>query len=251
MDKEQKKLLHRLYVELVRFQKEVIASGQQVLVVIEGRDAAGKDGLIKRIVKHLSPRETRVVALGKPSDREISEWYFQRFSRHLPARGEFVLFNRSWYNRAGVEKVMRFCTDAQYRRFFGEVARFEGLLSDSGITILKYYLDISRREQGLRLADRKKDPLKQWKLSPIDREAQRAWKAYSRARNRMLGETDFPYAPWFVADAEDKNEMHIAVITHLLKQVRYRNKNHRLLRSGAGHVYAASSRHTMRKRLYP
>src|SRR5476651_1405162 len=163
-----KEVLHGLYIELVKLQKEIIASGLKLVVILEGRDAAGKDGTIKRIVKHLSPRETIVVALGKPSDRQDNEWYFQRYTARLPASGELVLFNRSWYNRAGVEKVMNFCTGKQYKSFFKEVELFERTLINAGFIIVKYYLDISKKEQEKRLEERHKDPLKQWKVSPID-----------------------------------------------------------------------------------
>src|ERR1022692_1285187 len=164
---KEKKTLHHLYVELVKLQKDIIASNLKLLVIIEGRDTAGKDGTIKTITKHLSPRETRVVALGKPSDRQEHQWYYERYSVHLPASGEFVLFNRSWYNRAGVEKVMGFCTDKEYKSFFKEVELFEKMLTDSGFIIMKYYLDISKEEQKKRLKARETDPLKQWKISPI------------------------------------------------------------------------------------
>ncbi len=160
--------LHQLHIELVKLQKTIIKNGMKVLVILEGRDAAGKDSTIKRIIKHLSPRETRVVALTKPSDREQAEWYFQRYVAVLPVAGELVLFNRSWYNRAGVEKVMGYCTDTDYELFFDQVALFEKMLSEAGIIIVKYYLDISKKEQEQRLADRRKNPLKQWKVSPVD-----------------------------------------------------------------------------------
>ncbi|RYY41663.1 MAG: polyphosphate kinase 2 [Chitinophagaceae bacterium] len=227
MKKAQKKALETLYIELVKLQKEIIASGLKLVLVLEGRDAAGKDGTVKRIIRHLSPRETRVVALAKPSDREQSEWYFQRFVPHLPASGELVIFNRSWYNRAGVEKVMGFCSDAEYHAFFRDVESFEKMLTDAGIILIKYYLDISKEEQAARLADRRNDPLKQWKISPIDEKAQELWDAYSAARNKMLHRTSFAYAPWFVANAENKNKMHVALIAHLLGQVDYKDKNRR------------------------
>ncbi len=161
-------MLHHLFIELVKLQKEIISSRLKLLVILEGRDTAGKDGTIKTIITHLSPRETRVVALGKPSDLQENEWYYERYAAHLPAAGEFVLFNRSWYNRAGVEKVMGFCSDKQYKSFFKEVELFEEMLVDSGVIIQKYYLDIGTEEQKKRLKDREKDPLKQWKVSPID-----------------------------------------------------------------------------------
>ena len=193
--KHKKKILQSLFIELVKLQKEVISSDLKLLVILEGRDAAGKDGTIKRIIRHLSPRETKVVALGKPSDREEREWYFQRYSARLPVSGEFVLFNRSWYNRAGVEKVMGFCSNKEYKSFFIQVELFEEMLVNAGFKVLKYYLDISREEQEKRLADRKKDPLKQWKISPIDKEAIRYWKNYSEARNEMLSKTNFKHTP--------------------------------------------------------
>src|SRR5438094_972102 len=240
MKKAQKHTLHRLYVELVKLQKEIIASGLKLVVILEGRDAAGKDGTVKRIIKHLSPRETRVVALGAPSSRETNEWYFQRYSSYLPAKGEFVIFNRSWYNRAGVEHVMNFCTDEEYRIFFKDVELFEKMLADSGFTILKYFLDISKKEQKKRLDDRKKDPLKQWKISPIDEKAHKLWKEYSEARNVMLLKTNFEHAPWFIVNAEHKHQSHIALISHLLSQVHYKNKDEKLLEEDYGLVYPAT-----------
>ena len=237
---EHKKRLHKLYIELVKLQKEIIASDLKLLVILEGRDAAGKDGTIKRIIKHLSPRETKVVALGKPSNTQEKEWYFQRYTKHLPISGEFVLFNRSWYNRLGVEKVMGFCTDKQYKSFFKEVELFEKVLVDSGFIILKYYLDISEHEQKKRLDDRKKDPLKQWKISPIDEVAQKHWKDYSNARNEMLQKTNFKDARWFVVNAEDKDAAHIGLITHLLRHLKYKNKDEKSLTHNHSLVYSAT-----------
>jgi len=240
MEKDKKKILHKLYVELVKSQKEIIASNLKVLIILEGRDTAGKDGTIKTIIKHLSPRETRVVALGKPSDHQENEWYYQRYSVHLPAAGEFVLFNRSWYNRAGVEKVMDFCTHKQYKSFFKEVALFEEMLFDSGIIILKYYLDISKSEQEKRLKSRETDPLKQWKISPIDMEAQKHWKDYSDARDEMLLKTNFNHAPWFVVKAEEKKEAHIAIISHILTRLKYHHKDENLVSHEYDLVYPAT-----------
>jgi polyphosphate kinase 2 len=235
--KNKKKILHELFIELVKLQKEIISSRLKLLVILEGRDAAGKDGTIKRIIKHLSPRETRVVALGKPSDRQVDEWYFQRYAVQLPISGEFALFNRSWYNRAGVEKVMGFCTAKEYKSFFTEVELFEKMLIGAGFIILKYYLDISNEEQEKRLNDRKKDPLKQWKISPIDKEAQKYWIDYSEARNKMLTKTNFTQTPWFIVNAEKKKLAHIAIITHLLGKIEYNNKNEELLSHDLGLVY--------------
>lgn len=236
-----KQILHQLYIELVKLQKEIIASDLKLLVILEGRDAAGKDGTIKRIIKHLSPRETKVVALGKPSNGEERQWYFQRYTAHLPASGEFVLFNRSWYNRLGVEKVMGFCTHKQYKTFFSEVESFENGLVEGGFVILKYYLDISKKEQEKRLDDRKKDPLKQWKISPIDEVAQKHWKDYSQARDEMLLRTNFIHAPWFVVNADNKHETRIALITHILDRVKYKNKNEKLVSQNYGLVDPATA----------
>ncbi len=247
--KESKKILHELYIELVKLQKEIISSKLKLLVILEGRDAAGKDGTIKRITKHLSPRETKVVALGKPSDRQEIEWYFQRYTTHLPVEGEFVIFNRSWYNRAGVEKVMGFCSDEQYKSFFKEVKLFEQMLIDSGFTILKYYLDISKDEQETRLMDRRNDPLKQWKISPVDREALRYWKDYSDARNEMLAKTNFKRTPWFVVNANDKREARIAVISHLLQQLKYHNKDTKLVSKSHGLIHSATAK-TLKEKLF-
>ncbi len=237
---QNKKTLHELFIELVKLQKEVIASGLKLLVILEGRDAAGKDGTIKRIIKHLSPRETKVVALGKPTDFQEREWYFQRYTAHLPVSGEFVLFNRSWYNRLGVEKVMGFCTHKQYKSFFTEVESFENGLVEGGFIILKYYLDISKEEQQRRFDDREKDPLKQWKISPIDKVAQKHWKDYSDARDEMLLRTNFKHAPWFVVNADDKHKTHIALITHLLGRVKYHHQNEKLLSENYGLVDPAT-----------
>ena len=240
MKAKKKEILHNLFIELVKLQKEIISSDLKLLVILEGRDAAGKDGTIKRIIKHLSPRETRVVALGKPSDREEREWYFQRYSAQLPVSGEFALFNRSWYNRAGVEKVMGFCNEQEYNLFFKEVELFEKMLGEAGFIILKYYLDISEKEQKKRLKDRETDPLKQWKISPIDKEAQKHWKDYSEARNEMLLKTNFKYAPWFVVNANKKNVAHISIITHLLSRMEYQNKDKKLLSHDYDFVYRAT-----------
>ncbi len=238
--KRNSEIMDELYIELVKLQKYVIASNIKLLVIIEGRDAAGKDGTIKTIVKHLSPRETKVVALGKPSDRQEHEWYFQRYSAYLPISGEIAIFNRSWYNRGGVETVMGFCSNKQYKSFFNEVELFEKMLVDANFIILKYYLDISKDEQKQRLKDREKDPLKQWKISPIDKEAQKHWQDYSEARNEMLKKTNFEHAPWFVVNAEDKKTAHIALITHLLNRIKYHHKNEKLLSSDYELVYPAT-----------
>ncbi|ABP34796.1 polyphosphate kinase 2 [Polynucleobacter asymbioticus] len=222
--------LRLLQIELVKLQNSLISKGDQILVILEGRDTAGKDGTIKTITEHLSPRETRVVALGKPSDVESAEWYFQRYVAELPKKGEFVLFNRSWYNRAGVEKVMGFCTKPQYTNFMDTVNPFESILVSSGITLLKYYLDISKKEQAVRLKAREDDPLKQWKISPIDQQAQKKWDAYSKCRNDMLQNTSPKDAPWIIVRANDKKLAHLNMIRDLLSRVDYPGKDKSLLK---------------------
>jgi polyphosphate kinase 2 len=228
-DKAFREALRELQIELVKLQRELIAEGGKLLVILEGRDAAGKDGTIKCIVEHSSPRETRVVALSKPSDRERSSWYFQRYVPHLPAAGELVLFNRSWYNRAGVERVMGFCTDQDYREFMDTVIEFESMLVRSGIRLLKYYLDIERDTQRERLAERITDPLKQWKRSPIDDSAQERWDDYSAARNAMLARTHHPLAPWVVVRADHKHQARLELIRDILARQGYPEKRDELL----------------------
>jgi polyphosphate kinase 2 len=220
--------LRLLQIELVKFQKSLIANGDQILVVLEGRDTAGKDGTIKAITEHLSPRDTRVVALGKPSDVEVDQWYFQRYIAQLPKRGEFVLFNRSWYNRAGVEMVMGFCSKAQYATFMSTVNPLESILIQSGVTVLKYYLDISKKEQKERLQSREQDPLKQWKISPIDQQAQKKWNAYSTYRNAMLLKTSSAEAPWTIVRANNKKQAHLNLIRDLLLRVDYAGKDKKM-----------------------
>jgi polyphosphate kinase 2 len=221
---EYEETLYELHIELVKLQRHFIACGDRILVIVEGRDAAGKDGVIKRIVRHLSPRETRVVALGKPSDREASSWYFQRWVAHLPASQEFVLFNRSWYNRAGVERVMGFCSERELEEFLETVPAFERMLVQSGIKLFKYYLDISREVQEERLAERREDPLKQWKVSPIDAKAIESWSAYSNARDEMLARTHNQVAPWTVVRADRKRTARIGLIQDLLGRLEYEGK---------------------------
>lgn len=224
-DKRYRKNLYNLQVELVKLQRDIIAHDRRLLVIFEGRDAAGKDGTIKRVTQHLSPRETRTVALGKPSDRERSEWYFQRFTAHLPAAGELVLFNRSWYNRAGVERVMGFCTAEEHERFMTSVPLYENMLTGSGIQLVKYYLDITKPEQKKRLAARRADPLKQWKVSPIDHVALKHWRAYSRARDEMLTRSHSLQAPWTIVRADDKRHARLNVIRDLLSRIDYDGKD--------------------------
>lgn len=216
--------LRDLQIELVRLQRHLIAKGEKLLILLEGRDGAGKDGSIKAILEHMSPRESRVVALGKPSDREVTQWYFQRYVPHLPAAGEFVLFNRSWYNRAGVERVMGFCSKDECERFLDDVPVFEGMLVKSGIRLFKYYLDIDKVEQKARLDARRTDPLKQWKISPIDEAALKHWAHYSGARNVMLSRTSTKLSPWTVVVANDKKAARLNLIRDLLSRMEYRQK---------------------------
>lgn len=216
---EYKASLRELQIELVKVQRHVIEHGHRVLVIFEGRDASGKDGTIKRVVQHLSPRETRVVALGKPSDRDTASWYFQRYASHLPAARELVLFNRSWYNRAGVEKVMGFCTEREYERFLEDVLPFEHMLIGAGIQIIKYYLDISKKEQRKRLRARRIDPLTQWKTSPIDKVALKRFEAYTEARDRMLARTSSPLSSWIVVRADDKRAARLNLIRDLIARL--------------------------------
>jgi polyphosphate kinase 2 len=221
--------LYDLQVELVKLQKHLIHSGEQILVILEGRDAAGKDGVAKSIVEHLSPRDTRVVALGKPTERELGEWYFQRYVAQLPGGGECILFNRSWYNRAGVEKVMGFCTKKQHEQFMGTVNDFESVLVRSGVRLFKYYLDISKDEQAQRLDDRRKDPLTQWKISPIDQQAQKKWSAYSEARDEMLRRTHHSDAPWTVVQSDNKKHARLNLIRDFLGRLEYQDKKKAVL----------------------
>lgn len=201
---------------LVRWQLDGMSRGQKVVIVFEGRDAAGKDGTIKRLTEHLSVRNTRVVALPKPSERDRSQWYFQRYVEQLPAAGETVIFNRSWYNRAGVERVMGFSSAAEQEQFLQEVPIFEAMLVRSGVTLVKLWLDVSRAEQARRLKERATDPLKALKASPLDAEAQARWDAYSRARDEMLVRTDHAAAPWICVRADDKSKARVAILRRLV-----------------------------------
>jgi polyphosphate kinase 2 len=221
--------LRELQIELVKFQRRLIERGARVLVLFEGRDGAGKDGVIKHIAEHLSPRETRIVALPAPTAEQRTTWYFQRFVAHLPAAGEFVLFNRSWYNRAGVERVMGFCSDDETETFLADAPIFERMLVNSGIQLFKYYLDIDRAEQTQRLRERRHDPLSQWKTSPIDKVALKHWDDYTRARDDMLRRTHSPHAPWHIVRAGDKHGARLNLIRHLLAHLHYRKKEGRIL----------------------
>jgi polyphosphate kinase 2 len=218
--------LLRLQGELVKLQDWVVATKQKVVILFEGRDAAGKGGVIKRITQRLNPRVCRVTALPAPNDRERTQWYFQRYVTHLPAAGEIVLFDRSWYNRAGVERVMGFCSDDEYEEFFRSVPEFEKMLGRSGITLLKYWFSITDDEQHARFLGRIHDPLKQWKLSPMDLESRRRWEDYTRAKETMIERTHIPEAPWWVVQAVDKKRARLNCIDHLLGQFNYHEVEH-------------------------
>ena len=218
--------LFRLQGELVKLQDWVVATGHKLVILFEGRDAAGKGGVIKRITQRLNPRVCRVAALPAPNDRERTQWYFQRYVSHLPAAGEMVLFDRSWYNRAGVERVMGFCTDEQYEDFFRTVPEFEKMLVSSGIQLIKYWFSISDDEQHSRFLGRIHDPLKQWKLSPMDLESRRRWEEYTKAKEVMLERTHIAEAPWWVVQADDKKKARLNCIHHLLSQMPYGETEH-------------------------
>ena len=210
--------LLELQLQLVKLQAHMQDEGLQIAVVFEGRDAAGKDGTIKRITMHMSPRAVRAVALPKPSDRDRASWYFQRYVPHLPAEGEMTLFNRSWYNRAGVEPVMGFCTDGQHKAFLQSAPEFEAMLAQSGVTLIKYWLDISREEQEERLTERKTDPLKGWKVSSLDKVALEKFDNYSDVRDEMLMATSTPHAPWMITRTDRKRAARIEIICDLLSR---------------------------------
>ena len=218
--------LFQLQHELVKLQDWVVASGHRLVIVFEGRDAAGKGGIIKRITQRLNPRVCRVAALPAPNNREKTQWYFQRYVAHLPAAGEIVLFDRSWYNRAGVERVMGFCNDDQYEEFFRSTPEFERMLVRSGIQLIKYWFSISDQEQELRFLGRIHDPMKQWKLSPMDLESRRRWEDYTRAKETMFERTHMPEAPWWVVPADNKKKARLNCIHHLLSQVSYKEIEH-------------------------
>lgn len=218
--------LFRLQKELIKLQDWVVHKKLKVVVLFEGRDSAGKGGAIKRITQRLNPRVCRVVALTAPSEREKTQWYFQRYIANLPAAGEIVLFDRSWYNRAGVEKVMGFCSDAEYHEFLNTVPEFEKMIIRSGIILIKYWFSISDEEQYNRFTQRIHDPLKQWKLSPMDLESRRRWEDYTKAKEMMLERTHIPEAPWWVVAANDKKRARLNCIQHLLSQIPYQEIEH-------------------------
>jgi polyphosphate kinase 2 len=213
--------MRRLHIELVKLQEWVKARGLKVVVLFEGRDAAGKGGVIKRITEPLNPRIARVVALGVPTEREKSQWYFQRYVHHLPAAGEMVLFDRSWYNRAGVERVMGFCDEEEYQDFMRSCPEFERMLVRSGILLVKYWFSVSDEEQEHRFQKRLDDPTKRWKLSPMDLMSRTKWVEYSKAKDSMFAHTDIKQAPWYVVEADDKKRARLNCIRHLLSLVDY------------------------------
>ncbi len=221
---EYEKELSKLQVELLKFQNHVKDKGLKILMIFEGRDAAGKGGTIKRITEHLNPRGARIVALEKPSDKETSQWYFQRYAKHLPSAGEMVLFDRSWYNRSMVEPVMGFCTERQHHKFLKDAPEFEKMIVDEGIQIFKFYFSVSKKEQNSRFKARETDPLKQYKLSPVDKESQKLWDEYTLAKFMMLSATHTESAPWTIVKSDNKKRARINCIKHILSFVDYPNQ---------------------------
>ncbi len=217
--KEYRKTLEELQVDLIKLQGWVVEKGLRVVVIFEGRDAAGKGGVIKRITQRMNPRVCRVVALSTPTEREKSQWYFQRYAAHLPAAGEMVLYDRSWYNRAGVERVMGFCTDAQYAEFLRSCPEFERMLIRDGIILIKYWFSVSDDVQEKRFQDRIDDPTKRWKLSPMDLQSRARWVEYSKAKDEMFAHTDIRQSPWYVVNADDKKRARLNCIRHLLSMI--------------------------------
>ncbi|MBX1886527.1 polyphosphate kinase 2 [Campylobacter peloridis] len=236
--------LKRLQIELLKFQNHVKNKGLKVLILIEGRDAAGKGGAIKRLIEHLNPRGCRVVALEKPSDVEKTQWYFQRYVAHLPAAGEIVIFDRSWYNRAGVEPVMGFCSPNEHKKFLREVASFEEMLLDSEILFFKFYFSVSKQEQKKRFEQRRKDPLKQYKLSFVDEKSQELWDKYTLAKYSMLLASNTPKCPWVIINSDNKKKARINLFKYLLNALEYPNKiknkyfkfDKKLVRSGEDEI---------------
>jgi len=221
---EYEKQLSFLQIELLKLQNHVKEKGLKILMIFEGRDAAGKGGTIKRITEHLNPRGARIVALEKPSDKETTQWYFQRYVKHLPSAGEIVLFDRSWYNRAMVEPVMGFCTEREHRKFLKDVPEFEKMIANEGIQLFKFYFSVSKKEQAKRFKSRETDPLKQYKLSPVDKESQNLWNEYTLAKFMMLNATHTKVAPWTIVKSDNKKRARINCIRHILNFVEYPNK---------------------------
>jgi polyphosphate kinase 2 len=230
MDRDEYELeKYRLQVELLKYQYWLEDNDQKSIIIFEGRDAAGKGGTIKRFTEHLNPRTARVVALNKPSDREKGQWYFQRYVQHLPTSGEMVLFDRSWYNRAGVERVMGFCTDEEYEAFMNQAPLFERMLVDSGIHLTKLWFSVSQREQRTRFAIRQLDPVRRWKLSPMDLESLDRWEAYTQAKEEMFRRTDKKYAPWTIIRSNDKKRARLNAMRYFLSQFEYEGKDHEVI----------------------
>ncbi|UQN29757.1 polyphosphate kinase 2 [Brachybacterium kimchii] len=230
MDRDEYELeKYRLQVELLKYQYWLEDNDQKSIIIFEGRDAAGKGGTIKRFTEHLNPRTARVVALNKPSDREKGQWYFQRYIQHLPTEGEMVLFDRSWYNRAGVERVMGFCTDEEYEGFMNQAPLFERMLVDSGIHLTKLWFSVSQREQRTRFAIRQLDPVRRWKLSPMDLESLDRWEAYTEAKEEMFRRTDKKYAPWTIIRSNDKKRARLNAMRYFLSQFEYEGKDHEVV----------------------
>ena len=244
-DHHYKRSLRALQIELVKLQRRLIADGARVLIVLEGRDGAGKDGTIKRLTAHMSPRETRVHAPGKPSSREETQWYFQRFVPFLPSGEEFVVFNRSWYNRAGVERVMGFSTPNEYLEFMRQCPDLERMMVRSGITLMKFWFSVSREEQRRRFAARETDPLKQWKLSPIDRASLDKWDAYTEAKEAMFFYTDTADAPWTIVKSDDKKRARLNAMQHFLSQIPYDGKDRSVV-TGPDPLIVGESAHVIR-----
>ena len=219
--KQYDKKLQELQIELVKLQDWVIDKGKKVAIIFEGRDAAGKGGTIKRITENLNPRFCKIVALAAPTEREKSQWYFQRYTTHLPAAGEIVIFDRSWYNRAGVERVMGFCSDKQYVNFLQTCPEFERMIISSGIQLIKYWFSVSAKEQMSRFNARANDPTKGWKLSPMDLESVNRWDEYSKAKDNKLEHTDTQFSPWYVVESDNKKKARINCINHILNQIKY------------------------------
>ncbi len=248
--------LARLQIELVKLQAWVSHKKLKVVVLFEGRDAAGKGGVIKRITQHLNPRICRVAALPAPTERETTQWYFQRYVPHLPAAGEMVLFDRSWYNRAGVEKVMGFCTDEEYQEFLRSCPEFERMLVRSGIILIKYWFSVSDDEQEHRFQSRLTDPLKRWKLSPMDLESRKRWVEYSKAKDQMFAHTDIKQAPWWVVKSDIKRHARLNCISHLLNQIPYQDLTPEPIKlpkreEGIGYVRPPMSDQTFIPEIYP
>ena len=250
------KELINLQHELMKLQEWVTLKGLKIVVVFEGRDAAGKGGVIKRMTQHLSPRICRVAALPSPTEREKHQWYFQRYVTHLPAAGEIVLFDRSWYNRAGVERVMEFCTDEEYSEFLRSCPEFERMLVRSGIILIKYWFSVSDEEQERRFQNRIKDPLKQWKLSPMDVQSRARWLEYSKAKDEMFAHTDIKQAPWFVVKSDIKKHARLNCISHFLSMIPYESIKREKIKlperhSGAGYVRPPMSDQTFIPEIFP